>query len=90
MTKDALPYVLKKEIEMVAHVRKSDQRTVSRMGSCHLTEKQISLVSHNIFVQGQCGYFEDGHCINIIHLEEYVELQTELLIQNVSGSAKVH
>ena len=88
LTKDALPYVLNKEIRMVGMFEKVITKCVEN-GELSLTEKQISLVSHNIFVQGQMWSFRRWALHKQYTLQEYVELQTQLLIQNVSGS-KVH
>ncbi|SIR35858.1 transcriptional regulator, TetR family [Peribacillus simplex] len=88
LTKDALPYVLNKEIRMVGMFEKVITKCVEN-GELSLTEKQISLVSHNIFVQGQMWSFRRWALHKQYTLQEYVELQTQLLIQNVSGS-KIH
>ncbi|AMM95191.1 TetR/AcrR family transcriptional regulator [Peribacillus simplex] len=83
LTKDALPYVLNKEIRMVGMFEKVITKCVEN-GELLLTEKQISLVSHNIFVQGQMWSFRRWALHKNYTLQEYVELQTQLLIQNVS------
>ncbi|MFA1714328.1 TetR/AcrR family transcriptional regulator [Peribacillus frigoritolerans] len=88
LTKDALPYVLNKELRMVGMFEKVITKCVEN-GELSLTEKQISLVSHNIFVQGQMWSFRRWALHKQYTLQEYVELQTQLLIQNVSGS-KTH
>ncbi|AXN38877.1 TetR/AcrR family transcriptional regulator [Peribacillus butanolivorans] len=83
LTKDALPYVLNKEIQMVGMFEKVITKCVEN-GELLLTENQISLVSHNIFVQGQMWSFRRWALHKKYTLQEYVELQTQLLIQNVS------
>ncbi|MBT2646378.1 TetR/AcrR family transcriptional regulator [Bacillus sp. ISL-34] len=83
LTKDALPYVLNKEIRMVGMFEKVITKCVEN-GELSLTEKQISLVSHNIFVQGQMWSFRRWALHKQYTLQEYVELQTQLLIQNAS------
>jgi TetR/AcrR family transcriptional regulator, cholesterol catabolism regulator len=88
LTKDALPYVLNKELRMVGMFEKVITKCVEN-GELSLTEKQISLVSHNIFVQGQMWSFRRWALHKQYTLQEYVEMQTQLLIQNVLGS-KVH
>ncbi|MEC0271637.1 MULTISPECIES: TetR/AcrR family transcriptional regulator [Peribacillus] len=87
LTKDALPYVLNKELRMVGMFEKVITKCVEN-GELSLTEKQISLVSHNIFVQGQMWSFRRWALHKQYTLQEYVELQTQLLIQNVSGTKK--
>lgn len=83
LTKDALPYVLNKELRMVGMFERVITKCVEN-GELFLTEKQISLVSHNIFVQGQMWSFRRWALHKQYTLQEYVELQTQLLIQNVS------
>jgi TetR/AcrR family transcriptional regulator, cholesterol catabolism regulator len=83
LTKDALPYVLNKELRMVGMFEKVITKCVEN-GELSLTEKQISLVSHNIFVQGQMWSFRRWALHKQYTLQEYVELQTQLLIQNIS------
>ncbi|MFD6438617.1 TetR/AcrR family transcriptional regulator [Peribacillus sp. NPDC060186] len=83
LTKDALPYVLNKEIRMVGMFEKVITKCVEN-GELLLTENQISLVSHNIFVQGQMWSFRRWALHKKYTLQEYVDLQTQLLIQNVS------
>ncbi|MBO0998848.1 TetR/AcrR family transcriptional regulator [Bacillus sp. SD075] len=83
LTKDALPYVLNKELRMVGMFEKVITKCVEN-GDLLLTAKQISLVSHNIFVQGQMWSFRRWALHKEYTLQEYVELQTQLLIQNIS------
>lgn len=83
LTKDALPYVLNKELRMVGMFEKVITKCVEN-GELSLTAKQISLVSHNIFVQGQMWSFRRWALHKEYTLPEYVELQTQLLIQNIS------
>ncbi|MGE7761918.1 TetR/AcrR family transcriptional regulator [Peribacillus sp. NPDC097895] len=83
LTKDALPYVLNKELRMVGMFERVITKCVEN-GELLLTAKQISLVSHNIFVQGQMWSFRRWALHKEYTLQEYVELQTQLLIQNIT------
>ncbi|MCK1994565.1 TetR/AcrR family transcriptional regulator [Peribacillus muralis] len=83
LTKDALPYVLNKEIRMVGMFEKVIKKCVEN-GELLLTEKQISLVSHNIFVQGQMWSFRRWALHKEYTLQEYIDVQTQLLIQSIS------
>ena len=83
LTKDALPYVLNKELRMVGMFEKVITKCVEN-GELLLTAKQISLVSHNIFVQGQMWSFRRWALHKKYTLQEYVEIQTELLTHSVS------
>ncbi|OEH93230.1 TetR/AcrR family transcriptional regulator [Bacillus solimangrovi] len=79
LTKDALPYVLEKEIEMVAMFEKILRRCVEN-GEFSLSESEIKLVAHNIFVQGQMWGFRRWILQKLYTLEEYTELQIENLL----------
>ncbi|WP_423410826.1 TetR/AcrR family transcriptional regulator [Heyndrickxia sp. MSNUG] len=85
LTKDALPYVLKKEIEMVAMFEDVIQRCVEN-GELVLDEKQVKIIGHDIFVQGQMWGFRRWALQKLYTLEEYTELQTELLFRGIKGS----
>ena len=85
LTKDALPYVLDKELRMVAMFEKVITNCVAN-GELHLTESQISLLSHNIFVQGQMWSFRRWALHKKFTLQEYIDLQTALLTQSGSSS----
>jgi TetR/AcrR family transcriptional regulator, cholesterol catabolism regulator len=56
LTKDALPYVLKKEIEMAGMFEKLITLCVEN-GELNLTEKQMKLLSHDIIVKGHMWSF---------------------------------
>src|SRR4051812_1517869 len=56
LTKDALPYVPKKEFEMAAMFESLIVRCVEN-GELQLSEKQIELISQNIIVKGQMWAF---------------------------------
>ena len=56
LTKDALPYVLKKEIEMAAMFEKPITLCVEN-GELNLTESQMKILSHTIIVEGQMWSF---------------------------------
>lgn len=82
LTKDALPYVLKKEIEMVEMFENLLTRCVEN-GEIHLTENQVKMIAHNIFVQGQMWGFRRWVLQKLYTLEEYIELQTEILLSGI-------
>ncbi|MEH7547181.1 TetR family transcriptional regulator [Bacillus sp. AFS076308] len=92
LSKDALPYVLKKEMEMVAMFEELLTRCVEN-GELRLTQKQIELVAHNIFVQGQMWGFRRWALRKLFTLEEYIAMQTEVLLAGiqtgVSGAVTV-
>ncbi|MBE4907738.1 TetR/AcrR family transcriptional regulator [Bacillus luteolus] len=82
LTKDALPYVLKKEIEMVAMFESVINGCVAS-GELELEEHEVKLIAHNIFVQGQMWGFRRWALQKIYTLDEYIELQTTLLLNGI-------
>ncbi|WP_108669046.1 TetR/AcrR family transcriptional regulator [Peribacillus acanthi] len=82
LTKDALPYVLNKELEMVGmfeHLLKKCQQN----GELKLSDQEIRLIAHNIFVQGQMWGFRRWALRNLFTLEEFIEMQTSVLIDGL-------
>lgn len=87
LTKDALPYVLKKEMEMAAMFESLIVRCVEN-GELQLSEKQIELISHNIIVEGQMWAFRRWALQKLYTLDEYIELQTEQLFHGIHSSTQ--
>ncbi|MGX6445501.1 TetR/AcrR family transcriptional regulator [Neobacillus sp. K501] len=83
LTKDALPYVLKKEIEMAGMFEKLLTLCVEN-GELTLTAKQMKLMSHDIIVKGHMWSFRRWEMQKLFTLDEYIELQTELLLSGVN------
>ncbi|MFJ5759432.1 TetR/AcrR family transcriptional regulator [Neobacillus sp. NPDC093182] len=84
LTKDALPYVLKKENEMAAMFEKLITLCVEN-GELNLTEMQIKILSHTIIVEGQMWSFRRWTLQKLFTLEEYIEMQTEYLFLGING-----
>ncbi|MFJ8267827.1 TetR/AcrR family transcriptional regulator [Peribacillus asahii] len=84
LTKDALSYVLKKEIEMVSIFEKLIQQCVDK-GEIKLNEKEVCLMAHNIFVHGQMWSFRRWALHKTYSLKEYIELQTDLMLKGISN-----
>ncbi|WP_423800132.1 TetR/AcrR family transcriptional regulator [Neobacillus sp. SAB-20_R2A] len=82
LTKDALPYVLKKELEMVAMFENMLHKCVEN-GELELSEKQIKIIAHDIFVQGQMWGFRRWALRKLFTLDEYIELQTEFIFKGL-------
>lgn len=78
LSKDALPYVLNKELEMVAMFEhlllncRDNQEIV-------LSDEQIKMIAHNIFVKGQMWGFRRWALRKMYTIDEYIEVQTSLL-----------
>jgi TetR/AcrR family transcriptional regulator, cholesterol catabolism regulator len=87
LTKDALPYVLKKEFEMAAMFESLIARCVEN-GELQLSEKQIELISHNIIVKGQMWAFRRWALQKLYTLDEYIELQTEQLFHGIQSTSQ--
>ncbi|AND42490.1 MULTISPECIES: TetR/AcrR family transcriptional regulator [Cytobacillus] len=88
LTKDALPYVLKKEIEMVGMFEHVITLCVEN-GELDLPEKKIKMIAHNIFVQGQMWAFRRWSLQKMYSIDEYIQLQTNLLIQGIKDPGRV-
>ncbi len=86
LSRDALPYVLNKEIEMVAMFERLI-RNCKKNGELHLTEDQIKMVAHNIFVQGQMWSFRRWALRNLYTIEEYIDIQTNLLVMGMKTNS---
>lgn len=85
LTKDALPYVLNKEIAMVGMFEDVIKACVAK-GELDLDSQQIKLIAHNIFVQGQMWAFRRWAIQKAYSLEEYIALQIDLLFQGMQGT----
>lgn len=84
LSKDAIPYVLQKETEMVSMFKDLLTSCVEN-GELHLTDHQITMIAHTIFVQGQMWGFRRWALQKHFTLAEYIELQTELLFTGILG-----
>lgn len=82
LSKDALPYVLRKEIEMVAMFEAVLNGCVKN-GELKLSENQIKMIANNIIVQGQMWGFRRWVLQKCYTLQEYTDLQTELLFKGI-------
>ncbi|MFZ3589096.1 TetR/AcrR family transcriptional regulator [Bacillus sp. DJP31] len=85
LSKDALPYVLQKELEMVEMFETILTSCVEN-GEFSLPEKQRKLVAHNIFVQGQMWGFRRWALQKIYTLEEYTNLQIQNVLDGIGAS----
>lgn len=82
LSKDALPYVLQKEIEMVEMFENAIQSCVDN-GELVLDKNEVKMLAHNIFVSGQMWGFRRWALKKMYSLDEYIELQTKLLINGI-------
>ncbi|WP_419465971.1 TetR/AcrR family transcriptional regulator [Bacillus spongiae] len=86
LSKDALPYVLKKELEMVSMV---EALIKSYMDHEHIDYRQqeVHILAQNIFVQGQMWAFRRWTLQKSYTLDEYIELQTNYLLSGIQMKA---
>ncbi|MBM7585225.1 AcrR family transcriptional regulator [Bacillus pakistanensis] len=84
LSKDALPYVIRKELEMVGMFETLIQRCVEK-GELLLNENQVHMFAHNIFVQGQMWGFRRWALQKRFSIEDYIEMQTDLLFSGIKG-----
>ncbi len=85
LSKDALPYVLKKENELAQIFERMIQRCVDS-GELDLGSEEILLVAHSIIVQGQMWGFRRWVIQKHYSLEEYIEIQTNLILNGITKS----
>ncbi|SFJ66394.1 MULTISPECIES: TetR/AcrR family transcriptional regulator [unclassified Bacillus (in: firmicutes)] len=74
LPKESLPYVLEKEFQMVGMFEDILQQCVQNKVFT-LTKKEIQLLAHNIFIQGQMWGFRRWALQKLYTLEEYTEMQ---------------
>lgn len=84
LSKDVLPYVLKKEAEVVSMMEMLIQRCVDR-GVLELDGKKVHILAQNIFNQGQMWSSQRWMIQKSFTLDEYINLQTDLLFIGING-----
>ena len=80
LPKDALKYVLKKEMEMVCPFRRHSQ-ACRKSGELRIAEKDINLAAHHIVVQGQMWAFRRWALHKNYKIEEFIRVQTGPALQ---------
>lgn len=84
LTKDGLSYVINKEIQMVHMLEQLLEKCVEN-GEIQLSQKEIYLAAHNMFVQGQMWSFRRWALYKTLTLEEYIEFQMNLLFTGITS-----
>ncbi len=82
LPKEALTYVLQKENGMVAMIEEVIKECVVR-GDLHLSEDEVKLGANNILVQAHMWTFRRWVVQNKYSLEEYTDLQTNLILKGL-------
>lgn len=79
LPKESLPYVLEKEFQMVGMFENILQQCVQNKVFT-LTKKEVQLLAHNIFIQGQMWGFRRWALQKLYTLEEYTEMQIRYVL----------
>ena len=82
LPKEALDYVLQKEMEMTTMIEDIISDCVKE-GYLSLTDKEIKLAAHNISVQSHMWTFRRWVIQENYSFDEYVELQTKLILDGL-------
>ncbi|MFC7371568.1 TetR/AcrR family transcriptional regulator [Fictibacillus iocasae] len=82
LSHEALPYVLKKEIEMTA-MFEDLLLQASESGELSLTKQEIKAAANNILIQGQMWTFRRWILQKLYSLEEYTNIQVRLLFDGI-------
>lgn len=88
LNKTALPYVLKKEIEM-ARMFENLIVTCLEREEIELGEDQTYLLAQNIIVHGQMWAFRRWAIGKKFSIEEYIDSQTDLLLKGIAVGANI-
>ncbi|ANU10030.1 TetR family transcriptional regulator [Planococcus antarcticus DSM 14505] len=83
LPKDALSYVLDKELEMVAIFERLLTQCVDN-NEIKMTPKEVVMAAHHIFVQGQMWAFRRW-ALNDFTIQEFIDMQTKFLLQGMAG-----
>ncbi len=84
LSKEALQYVLKKEMEMVALFEKLLQACVDS-GTLRIGRKEVGLAAHHIIVQGQMWAFRRWALYGQYTIADYIQVQTDQFFRGVIG-----
>ena len=82
LPKDALQYVLKKEMLMVALFENLLQ-SCAESGELRIEQKEIELAAHHIVVQGQMWAFRRWALHGNYQIEDYIKIQTDQLFKGM-------
>jgi TetR/AcrR family transcriptional regulator, cholesterol catabolism regulator len=85
LSEEALPYVLKKELEMTSIFEKLLTQSVLQ-GELDLSQKEIQAAAHNILIIGQMWTFRRWALHKMYTIEEYTQLQLQQLLHGIKGA----
>ena len=81
LPKDALQYVLKKELEMVA-LFKNLLTACVRSGELRIGEEEVDMAAHHVVVQGQMWAFRRWALRGSYSIEEFITLRRPIVQRN--------
>lgn len=82
LTKDALQYVLQKELEMVG-LFESILTSCVQLGELRITKKEIPLAAHHIVIQGQMWAFRRWALAKHYSIDEFINMQIDHLLKGI-------
>lgn len=88
LPKDALQYVLKKELEMVS-LFENILQSCAKSGELRIKQEEIQLAAHHIVVQGQMWAFRRWALSKIYSIETYTQVQQDQLLKGLVGEPSI-
>ncbi|WP_339254967.1 TetR/AcrR family transcriptional regulator [Sporosarcina sp. FSL W8-0480] len=82
LPKDALQYVLKKEMEMVA-LFKNLLQACTRSGELRINDEAVNLAAHHLVVQGQMWAFRRWALHGDYTIQDFINIQTNQLFNGI-------
>ncbi|NLY78514.1 MAG: TetR/AcrR family transcriptional regulator [Lysinibacillus sp.] len=82
LPKEAMQYVLRKELEMVSLFEKILHNCV-KSGEITLSDKEIYLAANHLVVQGQSWAFRKWAFHKDFAIEDFIELQTKMFLSGI-------
>lgn len=82
LPKDALQYVLKKEMEMVA-LFKNLLQACTRSGELRINDEAVNLAAHHLVVQGQMWAFRRWALHGDYTIQDFINFQTDQLFNGI-------
>lgn len=82
LEKDALQYVLKKELEMVS-IFITILKACVKSGELRMSEEQITIAAHHIVVQGQMWAFRRWALTKEYSIESFIKIQQDQLLRGM-------
>lgn len=83
LPKDALSYVLNKEMEMVSLFERLLAECADS-GELKMEPSEIKLAAHHLFIQGQMWAFRRW-ALRDYTIQEFIQIQTKFLLQGMAG-----